>query len=78
MINKDTVGANTFSTPIFFVCFPIAGEINPYISLIIIGIEPIMPIKSETYTLAKNACPGAVWISFTSDGSSVFCIYLVT
>jgi hypothetical protein len=72
------MGRNTLIIPNFFVWLPIAGEIKPNISLVIIGIEPIIPINNETYIWAKNACPGAVWISFTSCGSNVFSIKEVT
>jgi hypothetical protein len=76
MRNRNIVGKNIFQIPIF-VFFSMAGEMKPYISLTIIGMEPINPINTETYIWEKNACPGAVCISFTSGGSKVSCIYLV-
>lgn len=48
VINRDIVGKNTLNVPIFFVRLPIAGDTKPNISLAIIGIEPIIPINSET------------------------------
>jgi hypothetical protein len=72
--NKEIVGRNTFIFPARFVCLLNAGEIKPYISLITIGIEAMIPTNVATYSCAKKACPGAVWISFTPSGRSVACI----
>jgi hypothetical protein len=47
-INRPIVGRNTLTTPIVFVCFPIAGEKKPNISLTMVGIEPVIPISTDT------------------------------
>jgi hypothetical protein len=47
-MNRDMVGKSTLMVALLLVCFLNAGEIKPYDSLTIIGIDPIKPIKTET------------------------------